>query len=225
MHGLHSPPITSIKWSGTYGQLIFAPYHTLFGGCAFRDTCLSRIPLVGVLLFLLTFCSKTSRFLTQESQISRPPLHPVLHEFRATHWGACQTSSVQTWEACGRGAMVLLIAWQVCKHPASFSAPRAPKAPVSSARASFSDVVAAAGDFLREPAVQAAYYSVTGMLGNLQKVTDFVNSFNTAGKAWESWTGSVRTRCKTRSRGLSRNCPKKCRKTPPNPKKKKHWSL
>ena len=86
--------------------------------------------------------------------------------------------------------MVLLIAWQVCKHPASFSAPRAPKPPVSSARASFSDVVAAAGDFVRDPAVQAAYYSVTGLLGNLQKVTDFVNSFNTAGKAWESWTGS-----------------------------------
>ena len=62
-------------------------------------------------------------------------------------------------------AMVILIAYQLSKHPASFTAPRAPKRPVSSARrASFSDVRA------------------TG---------DFVNSFNSADKAWESWTASM----------------------------------
>ena len=85
-------------------------------------------------------------------------------------------------------AMVILIAYQLSKHPASFTAPRAPKTPVSSARrASFSDVVRA-GDFLRDPGVQAEYYSLTGMFGNLQKVTDFVNSFNSASKAWTNAT-------------------------------------
>ena len=87
-------------------------------------------------------------------------------------------------------AMVILIAYQLSKHPASFTAPRAPKRRCA-CRASFSDVVRATGDFLRDPGVQAAYYSLTGMLGNLQKVADFVNSFNSAGKAWESWTSSM----------------------------------
>ena len=83
-------------------------------------------------------------------------------------------------------AMVILIAYQVSKHPANFSVPRAPNAPVSSARASLSDVLAAAGDAMRDPTVQAAYVA----LGNLQKVTDFFNSLNTAGNVWQNWTGS-----------------------------------
>lgn len=108
-----------------------------------------------------------------DAGIQNPP--PTLAPFFAPVSGQCLAhcglSSVQRHRkhAEKSGVMVLFIlAWQVSKHPTSFSAPRAPKALVS----------LSAGDFIRDPAVQAAYSNMMEILGNLQKVLDFVNSFN-----------------------------------------------
>ena len=125
MHGLHSPPTTSIKWSGTYGQLnlllITPNLEAVLSGkhVCHRFFCRSFVVFAHVL-----------RQNIKVSDPGIPNLTPT--SFGPRHvWhvgGSPNKLRSDTWEACVRaGAMVLLIAWQVCKHPASFSAPRAPK--------------------------------------------------------------------------------------------------
>lgn len=91
-------------------------------------------------------------------------------------------------------AAALLIAWPVINHPSGFSVPKAAKSRVSPRPASSPELEAAkqaAEAIVKDPFI-AAQLSATvsnlmNVLGNVQKVSDWFNSLNSAGKAWKEW--------------------------------------
>ncbi|CAE7802018.1 unnamed protein product, partial [Symbiodinium sp. CCMP2456] len=80
---------------------------------------------------------------------------------------------------------VLLIACHVRNRYPNFTVPRAAEARLRR-RAGLEDMFR---DPATEAPLQGALSGLLGMAGQLQKATDFFNSLNAAGEAWQQWTG------------------------------------
>ena len=85
----------------------------------------------------------------------------------------------------------LVIAWPVINHPWGFSVPKPRPAGPPELEAAKQAVEATVTDPIIEAKISAVVNNLMGILGNFQKVTDWVNSLNSAGKAWREWESAT----------------------------------